>query len=205
MAKAKQSCYEITKSLNNLNCYNLNVFMKLFDSKVQPALSYACELWGMNEIPEIERVHTSCLKRFLNVSTHCSNVTLYAETGRYPLSISFKIRCVKYWFRLLKLQNTRICKQAYEMLLSLSENGSTNWVSDLKYLLCSNGFGIVWLCNGVGNEKHFLSTLKVRLIDCFKQSWNDKIRNSEHFQTFYSYKSFILPELYLNDDSFGRR
>ena len=58
---------------------------------------------------------------------------------------------------------------------------------------------------GVGNEKHFLSTLKVRLIDCFKQGWDEKIRNSEHFQTFYSYKSFILPELYLNDDSFGRR
>ena len=205
IAKAKQSCYEITKSLNYLNCYNMNVFMKLFDSKVQPVLSYACELWGMNEIPEIERVHTSCLKRFLNVSTHCSNVTLYAETGRYPLSITFKIRCVKYWFRLLKLQNTRICRQAYEMLLVLSENGSTNWVSDIKHLLCSNGFGIVWLCNGVGNEKQFLSALKLRLVDCFKQSWDEKMRNSEHFKTFYSYKSLISPELYLNDDSFGRK
>ena len=31
------------------------------------------------------------------------------------------------------------------------------------------------------------------------------MRNSEHFQTFYSYKSLISPELYLNDDSFGRK
>ena len=31
------------------------------------------------------------------------------------------------------------------------------------------------------------------------------MRNSEHFQSFYSYKSFISPELYLNDDSFGRK
>ena len=44
-----------------------------------------------------------------------------------------------------------------------------------------------------------------RLVDIFKQSWDEKMRNSEHFQTFYSFKSLISPELYLNDDSFGRK
>ena len=203
-AKAKQSCFQITKSLNSLNCYNLNVFMKLFDSKVYPILSYACELWGMKDMPDIEKVHTMSLKRFLNVSVHCSNVTLYAETGRYPLSINHKLRCLKYWFRLLKLDSTRICKQAYEMLLSLSEKGSDNWVTDIKTLLLTNGFGIVWLHKGVGNEKVFLQSMKTRLVDNFKQNWNAKMSVSDNFQCFYSYKSHIAPELFLNDGSFGR-
>ena len=71
-------------------------------------------------------------------------------------------------------------------------------------MLETNGFGIVWLSQGVGNEKHFLSQMKTRLIDCFKQGWNEKMRLSEHCNTFYSFKSFITPELFLNDSSFGR-
>ena len=43
---AKKACCEILRSLNNLNCYNLDVFLRLFDSKVCPILSYASELWG---------------------------------------------------------------------------------------------------------------------------------------------------------------
>ena len=117
--------------------FPVNVFLKLFDSKVYPVLSYACELWGMKEMPEIEKAHTMSLKRFLNVSVHCSNVTLYADTGRYPLSINHKLRCVKYWLRLLKLDKSRICKQAYEMLFSLTESkqGSDNWATDIKTFL----------------------------------------------------------------------
>jgi len=109
-------------------------------------------------MPEIEKVHTVCMKRFLNVSIHCSNVTLYADTGRYPLSINHKLRCVKYWLRLLKLDKARIAKQAYEMLLSLYESKqcSDSWVADIRTLLLENGFGLVWLNKQVGNEKRFL-------------------------------------------------
>ena len=206
VVKAKQSCFQITKSLNSLNCYNLNVFLKLFDSKVYPVLSYACELWGMKEMPEIEKAHTMSLKRFLNVSVHCSNVTLYADTGRYPLSINHKLRCVKYWLRLLKLDKSRICKQAYEMLFSLTESkqGSDNWATDIKTFLIENGFGVVWLNQQVGNEKRFLLSLKTRLVDCFKQNWNSQVSISDNFQCFYSFKSQIAPELFLNDQTFGR-
>ena len=206
IAKAKQSCFQINRSLNSINCYNLNVFAKLFDSKVYPVLSYACELWGMNDMPEIEKVHTVCMKRFLNVSIHCSNVTLYADTGRYPLSINHKLRCVKYWLRLLKLDKARIAKQAYEMLLSLYESKqcSDSWVADIRTLLLENGFGLVWLNKQVGNEKRFLQSLKTRLVDCFKQGWNAKMSVSDNFQCFYSFKSQIAPELFLNDQTFSR-
>ena len=129
----------------------------------------------MDEMLEIERVHTVSFKRFLNVSTHCANLTLYADTGRLPLSINIKVRCVKYWFRILKMEDKRICKQAYEKLFLLCEQGSTNWVSKIKQLLEYNGFGIVWFFNGVGNEPQFLSELRQRLIDCYKQGWHAHI------------------------------
>ena len=73
IAKAKKSVNEIMHAFKNLSCSNLNLFTKLFDSKVYPTLSYSCELWGTFGMEEVERVHLYALKRFLNVSLHCSN------------------------------------------------------------------------------------------------------------------------------------
>ena len=202
--KAKKVCYDISRSLNDIGCHSLDVFSKLFDSKVMPILTYGCELWGLNDFIEVERVHTTCFKRFLNVSTHCANITLYADTGRLPLSITTKIRCVKYWLRLMRLSDSRICKQAYVSLMLLSEQGSKNWVSDIKVLLETNGFGIVWLFKGVGSEILFIKAFKQRLIDCYKQSWHDKLSSSEHFKTFLSFKSIIMKESFLSDINFNK-
>ena len=204
IAKAKKACYDISKSLSSIECHSLDVFSKLFDSKVAPILTYACELWGMNDIKEVERVHTNSFKRFLNVSIHCSNTTLYADTGRLPLCISLKLRTVKYWLRLISMNENRLCKQAYNRLITLSEQGSNNWVTKIKHVLESNGFGIVWLFKGVGNDMLFLRDFKFRLIDCYKQSWHANISNSDNFSTFYSFKSLIFKESFLSDDSLNK-
>ena len=92
------------------------------------------------------------------------------------------------------------------MLLSLTESNqsSENWVTDIRTLLFENGFGIAWLNKQVGNEKRFLLSLKTRLVDCFKQNWNAKMSGSDNFKCFYSFKSQIAPELFLNDQTFGR-
>ena len=199
ISKASKACYEILRSLNALSCCNLNVFLKLFDAKVQPILSYGSELWGMSDIEEVERMHTKALKRFLNVSIHCSNASVYGETGRYPLSINHKVNSLRYWLRLLKMPNTRICKQAYDMLVKLSESGSRNWVSDIRNLLCLNGFGIAWMFKQVGNEKMFLGLVKERLRDCYVQGWFSKIKNSKHLECYSGFKSMFQSETYLNN------
>ena len=91
------------------------------------------------------------------------------------------------------------------MLFSLTESkqGSDNWATDIKTFLIENGFGVVWLNQQVGNEKRFLQSLKTRLVDCFKQGWNAKMSVSDNFQCFYSFKSQIAPELFLNDQTFS--
>ena len=204
IAKAKKACYSILRSLSKLNCCNLNIFCKLFDAKVLPILSYGSELFGMIENVEIERVHTNAMKRFLNVSTQCSNTLLYYETGRYPVNISLKLKCVKYWLSLLKKPRNRISKQAYVMLERLSLSGKTNWVSAVQNLLCTNGFGIVWIFRGVGDDKQFLSSLRERLRDCFIQGIEERIQSSNSFCIYNNFKSVFGQELYLSQMYFNK-
>ena len=47
----------------------------------------------------------------------------------------------------------RLPRQAYEMLERMSERGMRTWVSDIRDMLCMNGFGHVWIFKYVGNVK----------------------------------------------------
>ena len=124
--KAKYSLNSILSSLNTINCHEINIFFKLFDTKVVPILSYSSEFWGVFNIEAIERVHTLAIKRFLKVSIHSPNAIVYAETGRVPLSINLVISSVKYWFKLLRRPESNLNKQAYLMMLHNCEKGKEN-------------------------------------------------------------------------------
>ena len=175
----------------------MNLFTKLFDSKVFPVLSYGCELWGIFALEDIERVHMYALKRFLNVSLHCSNKIIYSETGRYPLSISHNIRCVKYWLKIKHYPMNKIVRQSYECLDRLSSKGNQNWVSSIRDLLCVNGYGYVWLTGEVGNKTLFFARLKQTLIDNFVQNWNSDMRSDINCSFYYGFKPIIEKETYL--------
>ena len=205
ISKAKQSCVQITRALYDIDCCDLGIFTKLFDSKVQPILSYGCELWGLQENINIEQVHTSSLKRFLNVSVHTSNNALYGETSRYPLYITQRVRCVKYWLRLQKMQFNRFPRQAYDMLEKLNDDGVRTWVTEIKELLCTNGFGYVWLFKQVGNLNSFCKVFKDRLQSVFLQNLSSKLELSTHFQCYNSFKSLFHKQTFLSDKSFSRQ
>ena len=60
LTKSKSASYCILRSLRTLQCTNIDVFCKLFDSKVLPILSYGSELYGIVENANSEKVHTNC-------------------------------------------------------------------------------------------------------------------------------------------------
>ena len=196
--KAKNALNTLFRSLNTIDCHEMSIFFKLFDSKVLPILSYSSELWGIFQIDEIEKVHTLAIKRFLNISIHSSNSIAYSETGRVPLYINHTLSSIKYWFKLLKKPNSHLSKQAYQMQLNHCLRGRDNWVSKLKNVLCGNGFGFLWMNQSLENEIFVLTEIKKRLTNIFLQTWNCKLSYNQHHQLYYSFKSFVTPEYYLS-------
>ena len=166
-------------------------FFKIFDAKIQPILLYASEIWGIKEMDHIEKVHILACKRFLCVPIKTPNKMVYGELGRYPLHVNSCISAVKYWFRLLQMQSDRLTNKAYRMLLELDNRGKQCWVSEIRVILCSMGFNIVWLQQGVGNIKLFLREFKQRLIDVFVQDWSATIRDNTRFESYRNFKTIF--------------
>ena len=66
-----------------INNNSLELFLKLFDSQVQPIALYGAELWGLDTAAaHCEKVHLFALTKFLGATP---NDLVYGETNRYPL------------------------------------------------------------------------------------------------------------------------
>ena len=64
----------------------------MFDAQIKPMLLYGSGIWGL-KYKSVEKVHTSALKKLLNVSPRTPNNMVYGETDRIPWYV-FPIRLV---------------------------------------------------------------------------------------------------------------
>ena len=96
------------------------------------------------------------------------------------------------------MDDIRIHKQAYEMMILMDESEKKCWVTQMKNVLCKNGFYCVWLQQGVGDEKKCVCELKQRLTDNFIQEWGATIRDKDRYFPYRNVKSIFEPEQYLS-------
>ena len=173
-------------------------FFKIYDVQILPILLYGSEIWGHQPFIVLEKAHLFACKRILNVSLNTPNKMVYGDLGRYPLHVTSKVRCLKYWLRLVSMSDDRLPRKTYNMLLHVQENGVQNWAFSIKELLCRNGFGLAWLQQGVGCVKSFLHEFSQRLKDCYIQEWHASISSSERTELYSSFKSYFQPERYID-------
>ena len=200
-SRGKNALFHIMRKLYALDNNSFTLLMKLFDSQIQPMVLYGSELWGLDQAAvHCETVHTYALKRFLGVDRRTPNDLVYGETNRYPIHIKAAVNCIRYWFKLLQMDNSRIPRKAYDMLFSLDARGKENWVSKVREFLFKYGFGIVWECQGVGSVNGFIKVFRQRLVDCSWQKWRDHIQTSERFNVYSTFCDVPCLQPYLAAD-----
>lgn len=122
--------------------------ISLFDSIVLPTLNYAAEVWGHHAGPNIEIIHTKFCRRLLCVKQSTNVDVLYGELGRTPMSIHRKLILIKYWLKLLKLNERTILYKIFIMLKTDADNGVTysgkNWAYTVKTILEQTGLFYMW-------------------------------------------------------------
>ena len=198
--KAKGRIIGIFRALYKLGKIDLGIFFKLFDSQVKPILLYGSEIWGMKSRDIIEKVHLFACKKLLGVSAKTPNSFIYYELNRYPLVVDSRHRVMRYWARLLDLDDNRLPKQAYNRELREldKENG---WGMMLQENLTVNGFGNVWQDQDSNLVRRVTRGYKQRQIDNFWQEEHSGMEESRsrRFVTYLSFKEEHNREGYLSD------
>ena len=197
VGKARKVLAQLFYSFDELNCIPFHTFFKVFDSKVTSVLLYGSEIWGLQHIDNIEKVHIHACKRYLNVPENSCNDAIMGDLGRFPLYITTAKRCIKYWLRIVKLPSDRYVRLCYEMLKYFDEMGHVNWVTYLRTNLFSNGFGYIWQTQTVNNEplfiNRYLQCLKDQCIQTWQQNWrqNRKLFYYRDFKITFNLETYI--------------
>ena len=72
-----------------------------------------------------------------------------------------------------------------------------NWTSSVKHLLESLGFNNVWIFQGVGDSKHFMSVFKQRLSDNFLQEWDARIESYSRAKHILFSLIFLISHIWM--------
>ena len=88
-------------------------------------LKCCSEVWGTYEAEDIEIVHKKNCRWVLSVKKSTNLVGLYGELGRVPMIIYRKFNRIKYWYKLLKSNETSIPGKTYDMLKNVANNNIT--------------------------------------------------------------------------------
>ena len=138
----------------------------------------------------------------LKVKKRTPNCFVYGELGVYPLLIKRKIRVIKYWLRIIRGLNNQehYVHKVYRELCRVNfENpDSETWVSGVKSLLESTGFGYIWQQQFVTNENEFLRSFRQRLCDMYLQLWESQVNLTSDNRLYKHIKSSFVFESYLN-------
>ena len=185
--------------LQNIRAYDFSprTLCQLFDAFVASILNYCSEVWGYTTSKQIERINLKYCKKILGVKTATSNVGVYGESARYPLFINRYVQILKYWFKLQETENC-VLKTVLKLEVCVSMAGKSNWISNVKNMLITNGFGYIWenpqsVCQSV-----FCRTFKQRLLDIYIQKWKFDLEANQVLDIYKYYKVNFQYENYLN-------
>ena len=156
---------------------------------MQPIVLYGAEIWGLESCSSlIDNVQLFGLKRYLGVDRRTPNDLVYGEVGRFPIQINACVRGIRYWLKLMRMEEYRLPLRAYKMLFHLDQRGKTNWVTNVRKTLCANDFSYVWDNQGVGCLNAFIREFRQRLIDIQWQAWDDHVNTGDRFSLSRQFK-----------------
>ena len=149
------------------------------------------------EISDFEMVHLSFLKNMLGVKQQTTSVTIYGDTGRYPLFLKQQILGLKYWTRLISLPKSCYLRIVYNSLASLDFIGETNWCSHIRSLLFRTNHCDVWENHRVENANSLIKQVKLCSINIYEADWSNKAQNSIKLRAYIKFKFDHSLEEYL--------
>ena len=114
-------------------------------------------MWGVENFGEIDKYYGCFLKKLLRVKQSTNTSIIYAETGRFALSVSVKLGIVKYSLKLINSGDNQLISIVYERMRQGTPCAKCdNWAMNVKTILNEYGFGSAWLNQSVENQNKFI-------------------------------------------------
>lgn len=101
---------------------------QLWENQLRPPYSKHCQ----------NRRHKPSSPHVLQTSNDGVLAELHVHVGRFPLEVELKLAVIKYWLRLIELDQHHILHKTYELSKMIDAKGVYSWVTCVKKILEAN-------------------------------------------------------------------
>lgn len=128
---------------------------------------------------------------------------IYAELGIMPVAVDIQSRMISFWSKLIENDQYDIHKLSsliYKVIYA-SHNScgiKSQWIENIKSLICSLGFAGIWYSQSFTNRNWFVKAIKQKLKDVFIQNWLAIIGISSASNIYRIFKTKFEQSLYLS-------
>ena len=193
-AQAQKALYLLYTRINNLHL-PIDLQLKLFDNTVLPILTYACEVWGFENLQILERIHSEFLRKITKTRKRTPHYMLYAELGRYPIEVIVKSRMIGYWNRIITGKQSKLSYLLYSAVKN-TPNFESKWLTHIKSILNDAGRFDLWLSQDNINLSNLSKVIKTRLTDQNLQNWHSSLQHSSKGKNYEVIKDDVKLEPY---------
>ena len=175
--------------------------LQLFDSVIVPILLYGCEIWGFNNISDIEKIQIRFYKNLLGLNKYTSNVSVFGELGKFPLHVFCKERLLKFWLKTITNKNCIQYALYMDQLPDIRNRNCKNWAFKIKQLVYSLGLNYLWDQQELIIKDDITVTMgiiKRRIRDQYIQSFFADVNSNKRLEKYNVFKLEFCYEKYLD-------
>ncbi len=203
VSKAKKALFCLYKTMIK---YDLTVenTLELYDRLILPILLYGCEVWGFENLDQIEIFHRKFLRKVLAVQSRTPNCMVYGELGCTELKFTVWRRMISFWINLYG----RKSKYSYvfsELMLKLSNHVKFKWINSVKSILNHSGIPCAYMYPDLCKPTELNNYLKIYYTDLSKQLWRTEMRENRLCSSYIQHKFEPTRENYLSALGFKTR
>ena len=179
LGQARKTLQLLYKKIKKISL-PIDLQLKMFDHTVLPLLLYGSEIWGFENIDQLETFHNDFLRKISNLRNSTPIYTLHGKLGRFPISINIKMRMLGFWISMITGKAEKFSRILYKTLLDDEISGikQYKWVSCIKNILQSTGKNDIWLSQKVDNIRSVKSQVQQTLKDQYRQEWAAQLEKS---------------------------
>ena len=180
----------VISKLQTLKEFGIKTYEKLFQICVIPILDYHSSVWGYKDYSVIDAVQNRSIRYFLGVHRFAPKLAINGDIGWLPAKERRWYTILRYWNRLINMDNSRLCKKVFLWDYNICTN---NWSADIKYIMNKIGltrcFERLEACDTNSGYK--------RLQEVYTHEWNQKLLSVPKLRTHRTYKTSYNVEKYV--------
>ena len=197
---------------------SVDIVIELFNVCIVPILLYGAEIWGYENVNELEIFHKQFLRIILKAHKFTPNPMLYGETGTFDLRTVIDSRLVNFWAKLRNCHSGKISSIMCDFVSKLSSSSSDldntidsedsrigfRWCKRIEIVLKNTGFPDIFQNPSLFNNDTKNNIAK-RLKENFIKKWCESVISNSQCNTYKEFKNVHGIEKYLTVLDYSHR